>query len=353
MDSEDYKVKDITQDDFGRKELNLAEVEMPGLIAFREEYGPEQILKGARISGSLHMTVQTAVQLKHSTLQGLKQAQDHAAAAIAQAKTAAVFAQKAQSLLEYWDCIMSALDLGNVEGPTLIVEDGGDMAMILEGFIWEKRQEANGELPEPEKGESKDEQALLKVLRKEIQQSPNKFRNYIGHLIGVSEETTTGVHRLKQIAQKESQYSQPQVLMIRLLNRNLITFMDVDIQLQMESSEQQMLCYQERKHQFVDLEMQEKDVLKHSKDKVVEFIHLIIIIHIDSFQYFNYLLKIIKNKYFYYCYGNKEIINPLHMSQMKHNAIVGKIGHFDVEIDMKVLRQWEGIKKVEVKPLCD
>ncbi|CAD8150144.1 unnamed protein product [Paramecium pentaurelia] len=369
MDAEDYKVKDITQADFGRKEINLAEVEMPGLMSAREEYGPQQILKGARISGSLHMTIQTAVLIE--TLQALGaqvrwcscnifSTQDHAAAAIAQAKSAAVFAWKGETLLEYWECTVRALDWGNGQGPTLIVDDGGDMTMmLLEGVKWEKKYEANGELPEPERAESEDEQAFLTVLKREIQQTPNKFRNYVAQVKGVSEETTTGVHRLKQIAAK---------------GELLFPAINVNDSVTKSKFDNIYGC----RHSVIDGIFRATDVMLSGKKAIVcgygdvgkgcaQALKgqgcRVYITEVDPICALQACMegyevvrleKVVKDMdIFITATGNKDIITAQHMSQMKHNAIVGNIGHFDNEIDIKGLKQWEGIKRIQIKPQCD
>ncbi|CAD8138019.1 unnamed protein product [Paramecium octaurelia] len=369
MDAEDYKVKDITQADFGRKEINLAEVEMPGLMSAREEYGPQQILKGARISGSLHMTIQTAVLIE--TLQALGaqvrwcscnifSTQDHAAAAIAQAKSAAVFAWKGETLLEYWECTVRALDWGNGQGPTLIVDDGGDMTMmLLEGVKWEKKYEANGELPEPARAESEDEQAFLTVLRREIQQTPNKFRNYVAQVKGVSEETTTGVHRLKQIAAKgellfpainvNDSVTKSKFDNIYGCRHSVIDgiFRATDVML---SGKKALVCG------YGDVGKGCAQALKGQGCRVyITEVDPICALQgcMEGYEVVR-LEKVVKDiDIFITATGNKDIITAQHMSQMKHNAIVGNIGHFDNEIDIKGLKQWEGIKRVQIKPQCD
>lgn len=186
MDSEDNQIKDIGLAEWGRKEINIAEVEMPGLIACREEFGPSQPLQGARISGSLHMTIQTAVLIETLKKLGARvrwcscnifSTQDHAAAAVVAAQTANVFAWKGESVEEYWELTLRTLDWGNEEGPNMIVDDGGDMTlMVLEGAEWEAKYEANGALPDPSRVESDDERALLELLRREIPKNPTRFR---------------------------------------------------------------------------------------------------------------------------------------------------------------------------------
>ena len=207
----DYKVADINLADWGRKEMELAEVEMPGLMACREEFGPQQPLKGCKITGSLHMTIQTAVLIETLTALGAEvrwcscniySTQDQAASAIAKSGVA-VFAWKGETLDEYWWCTLQSLVFPDGSGPTTIVDDGGDATMlILQGTKWEEEYEKNGTLPDPTTATSEDEESLLKLLRSIIPEDPKRFRNLAKNLVGVSEETTTGVQRLYDLAEK-------------------------------------------------------------------------------------------------------------------------------------------------------
>lgn len=179
---------------------------MPGLMACRTEFGPSQSLKGARIMGSLHMTIQTAVLIE--TLQKLGadvrwcscnifSTQDHAAAAIAKTGTAKVFAWKGETLKEYWNLTFDALCFPDGLGPNIIVDDGGDATMmILQGLKWEKIYEETKELPDPARYQTEDEQCLFEVLRRTIPTDPTRWHRCLKDFYGVSEETTTGVHRL-------------------------------------------------------------------------------------------------------------------------------------------------------------
>jgi len=198
-------VRDPSLAAWGRKDLDLAEVEMPGLMESRKEYGPQQPLKGVNITGSLHMTIQTAVLIE--TLQKLGatvrwcscnifSTQDHAASAIAEAKTGTVFAWKGMSLEEYWWCTLQSLSWPNDDGPHSIVDDGGDATLlILEGAKQEELFEQSGTLPDPNKYEG-EMKHLITVVVHTLQTNPRKWRNIASNLKGVSEETTTGVHRL-------------------------------------------------------------------------------------------------------------------------------------------------------------
>jgi len=192
------KVKDISLAEWGRKEITLAEVEMPGLIYCREELGTTKPLKDARISGSLHMTIQTAVLIETLKACGAESVrwcscnifstQDHAAAAIAEAKSAAVFAWKGESLREYWECTLDALTFPDGEGPSLIVDDGGDATLfLLEGLKWEKSYEKTKDLPNPQSVHSDDERELLQMIKECLQKDAKVFTKLTKHLKGVSE----------------------------------------------------------------------------------------------------------------------------------------------------------------------
>ena len=255
----DYRVADISLADFGRKELKIAEVEMPGLMAIRSENASKP-LKGARVAGSLHMTIQTGVLIETLAVRDwpsrsppappplagrpvraqrisplsyakppalpqyspLPQAvgadvrwcscnifstQDHAAAAIAAAKTAAVFAWKGMTLEEYWECTLNACywpeDDGKGHGPDMIVDDGGDMTLLIhEGFRWEEKFAKNGEVPDPASTNNAEMKIVLSVIARELKKDPQRWHSYVKRLVGVSEETTTGVHRLYVMEKK-------------------------------------------------------------------------------------------------------------------------------------------------------
>jgi adenosylhomocysteinase len=199
----DYLVKDIGLADFGRAEIELAELEMPGLMATRAEFGPKQPLKGARITGSLHMTIQTAVLIETLQALGAKirwascnvfSTQDHAAAAIA-ARGTPVFAYKGETLEEYWDYIDRTLDWGDSEGPNMILDDGGDATLFVHlGYEATKDPSILDKKPG-----SEEERILLAQLKKSLKKDPKRFKTMPAAIKGVSEETTTGVHRLYQM----------------------------------------------------------------------------------------------------------------------------------------------------------
>ena len=202
----DYVVKDISLADFGRREIALAEHEMPGLMATREEYGPLQPLKGCRITGSLHMTIQTAVLIETLEALGAKlrwascnifSTQDHAAAAIA-AKGVPVFAYKGETLEEYWDYVDRIFDWGNGQGPNMILDDGGDATLFVHlGYRAEKDPSVLEKEPE-----SEEERMLLAQIKRSVNENPKRFQHIANGIIGVTEETTTGVHRLYQMFER-------------------------------------------------------------------------------------------------------------------------------------------------------
>ena len=206
MDKLPYKIADLKLADFGRSEISIAEKEMPGLMALREKFGKDQPLKGSKITGSLHMTIQTAVLIETLKELGAEvrwascniySTQDHAAAAIAKSGTP-VFAWKGETLEDYWWCTKEALTFDGEEGPDLIVDDGGDATlMIHEGVRLEKEYEKNGKLPEIIT-KNKELAILQRNIIEDIEKHPKKWSQIAGKIKGVSEETTTGVHRLYQ-----------------------------------------------------------------------------------------------------------------------------------------------------------
>ncbi|KAK4537255.1 hypothetical protein CDCA_CDCA11G3280 [Cyanidium caldarium] len=210
LESGDYRVADLSLADWGRKDINVSEFEMPGLMELRKEYGPRKPLQGMRVAGSLHMTVQTAVLIE--TLQELGaelrwcscnifSTQDHAAAAVVKAGSAHVFAWKGESLQDYWQCTDRVLTWPDGEGPHLVVDDGGDITLLIhEGFKAEKMFEADGTLPDPDSTKNAEFKCVLQTLRDSVQRDPTRFQRMANRVIGVSEETTTGVNRLVQMA---------------------------------------------------------------------------------------------------------------------------------------------------------
>ena len=204
----EFKVKDINQADFGRKEIALAEIEMPGLMALREKYADKQPLKGARITGSLHMTIQTAVLIKTLVALGadvrwascnIFSTQDHAAAAIADMGVP-VFAWKGETLEDYWQCTLKALSFPGGKGPQLIVDDGGDATLLVhKGYQYEE-DPTIFDAP----AENREMQIITDLIKEEYKKDPQKWHKIVKEIKGVSEETTTGVHRLYQMLEKKT-----------------------------------------------------------------------------------------------------------------------------------------------------
>src|SRR3712207_5533247 len=202
--TDDFKVADLSLAEFGRKEITLAEHEMPGLMALREEYAAQQPLKGARITGSLHMTIQTAVLIETLTALGAEvrwascnifSTQDHAAAAIA-VTGVPVYAWKGETLEEYWWCLEQTLLFGDGQGPNMILDDGGDVTLLVHKGA---EYEAAGAVPDPETAESEEFGVILRLLQRSLEEDPQRFTRIGEGIMGVTEETTTGVHRLYQM----------------------------------------------------------------------------------------------------------------------------------------------------------
>jgi len=365
----DYQVADISLHEWGRKEIELAEVEMPGLMACRKEYGPKQILKGAKITGSLHMTIQTAVlieTLKHLGAEirwcscNIFSTQDHAAAAIAASKSAKVFAWKGETLEEYWECTLKALTWEHGQGPNLIVDDGGDVTLLIhEGVKWEKLYQKSGDLPNPDTVENKEIKCVYTILRRTIQENPQRWHQVAAKIVGVSEETTTGVMRLRQMAK----------------NKELL-FAAININDSVTKSKFDNVygC----RHSLPDGLMRATDVMIAGKKVVIlgygdvgkgctqamraagARVYVTEVDPICALQACMEGYAVVKletivkeGDIFVTCTGNKDIIMAHHMAQMKNNAIVGNIGHFDNEVDMDGLEKFPGIKRINIKPQVD
>ena len=369
INSNDYKVKNIDLHEWGRKEMDLAEKEMPGLMACRTKYGKDQPLKGKRVSGSLHMTIQTAVLIE--TLESLGASvrwcscniystQDHAAAAIAKRGTCAVFAWKEETQDEYWECTLNALTFEGGLGPTSIVDDGGDMTMmLLEGMKAEKEFVKSKTLPDLTKYKSADEIALFKAISKSIQEDSNRFHKLSENVVGISEETTTGVLRLNQLSKK-----------------NELPFIAININDSVTKSKFDNIygC----RHSVIDGINRATDVLISGK-KVMVFGYgdvgkgcaqafkacnaVVYVSEVDpicalqacmeGFQVKRIESVVNEIDIFVTATGNYNIIKLEHMRQMKMNAIVCNIGHFDNEIDMQGLKDDKEIKEINVKPQTD
>lgn len=364
-----YKVRDISQADFGRKELDLAEVEMPGLMACREEMGSRQPLKGARITGSLHMTIQTAVLIETLEALGAEvrwcscnifSTQDHAAAAIARDGRSAVFAWKGESLEEYWWCTYQALSWPNNEGPNLLVDDGGDATLLIhEGVKWEKRYSETGEMPDPSKETNEEMKCVLKIIGAELKTDGTKWQRMSAQIFGVSEETTTGVHRLYAMAKN---------------NELLFPAINVNDSVTKSKFDNIYGC----RHSLPDGIMRATDVMIAGKMVVIcgygdvgkgcaqsmkAAGARVVVTEIDPICALQAVMEGIPVKklesvleeadIFVTATGNKDILMATHMSKMKNNAIVGNIGHFDNEIDMAGLEKTPGIKRENIKPQVD
>ena len=364
-------MKDLTQADFGRMEIDLAEVEMPGLMACRTEFGPAKPFAGCKISGSLHMTIQTAVLIETLVDLGAEvrwcscnifSTQDHAAAAVAR-DSAAVFAWKGETLEEYWWCTERCLDWGNGEGPDMIVDDGGDATLLIhEGVKAEKLFEKDGTVPDPSSTTNPEFKIVLTIIKDGLEAGNTKrWHGIASKLRGVSEETTTGVKRLYEMQKDGS-------LLIPCINVNdSVTKCKFD---------NLYGC----RHSCADGIMRATDVMIGGKTCFVagygdggkgpaaslraQGAH-VIVAEIDPIcalqaSMEGYVVKPIEDclgesgcDIFITTTGNKDIITSDHMSKMKNNAIVGNIGHFDNEIDMAGLESYPGIKHTNIKPQVD
>ena len=359
----DYKVADISLAEFGRKEIEIAEKEMPGLMAVREKFKSSKPLKDARITGSLHMTIQTAVLIETLVELGAKvrwascnifSTQDHAAAAIAQTGIP-VFAWKGETLEEYWWCTERALDFGNGLGPNLIVDDGSDATlMVHRGFEAENNPEILN-LPT----EGIDEIELNKVLKKILGENPNRWHSVIKNIKGVSEETTTGVHRLYQM--KEA-------------GKLLFPAINVNDSVTKSKFDNLYGC----RESLADGIKRATDVMIAGKVVVVAgygdvgkgcaksmcgYGARIIVTEIDpicalqaameGFEVKTMEDAVSEGNIFVTTTGNKDVITAQHMANMKDQAIVCNIGHFDNEIQVAMLKKWPGIKTVNIKPQVD
>ncbi len=367
----DYHVADITLADYGRKEIEIAQIEMPGLMQCREEYGKAQPLKGARVAGSLHMTIQTAVLIE--TLKELGagvrwcscnifSTQDHAAAAIARDQSAAVFAWKGESLEEYWDCTMKAItwpeDDGKGDGPDIIVDDGGDMTLLIhEGYKAEEAFDKDGTIPDPSSTDNAELKIVLTLIQGTLKTDPMKWHKLAKRCKGVSEETTTGVHRLYQMEKEGS-------LLFPAINVNdSVTKAKFD---------NLYGC----RHSLPDGIMRATDVMlagkrivicgfgdvgKGSAQAMKAAGAIVFVTEVDpicalqacmeGFQVVRLETVIATADIFITTTGNKDIIMASDMKKMKNNAIVGNIGHFDNEIDLAGLMKIT--KRVNIKPQVD
>ncbi len=370
----EYKVADINLAEWGRKELMLAEQEMPGLMSVREEYSKAQPLKGLKIIGSLHMTIQTGVLIETLTALGAEvrwcscnifSTQDHAAAAIvvgptgtvANPKGVPVFAWKGESLPEYWWCTERALDFGNGAGPDQIVDDGGDVTLLIHKGT---EFEAAGKVPESnEKSDSEEYGVILELLRATLKETPNRWTEVGKNVQGVSEETTTGVHRLYEM-QKAGKLLFPAI--------------NVNDSVTKSKFDNLYGC----RHSLIDGLFRATDVMISGKVAVVcgygdvgkgccQSLKgqgaRVIVTEIDpicalqaameGYQVLTLEDTLSYADLYITTTGNFNIITAAHMAKMKDKAIVGNIGHFDNEIDMAGLKKTPGIKKINIKPQYD
>jgi len=364
---EDFKVADLSSADFGRKEMVLAEHEMPGLMAIREEYSKSKPLTGARITGSLHMTIQTAVLIETLAELGadvrwcscnIFSTQDHAAAAIAKVGTP-VFAWKGETLEEYWWCTNQAL-LFPEGGPNLLVDDGGDATMLIHmGYEAENAFAKSGKLPDPDRANNEEEAIILALIREELQKDPQRWHRVVRDIVGVSEETTAGVMRLYQ-RQKAGTLLFPAI--------------NVNDSVTKSKFDNIYGC----RHSLVDSIMRATDVMLAGKVAVVcgygdvgkgctQSLRgqgcRVVVTEIDPICALQAAMEgyavlpledvVSTADVFVTATGNKAIILAAHMAKMKNQAIVCNIGHFDNEIDMAGLKRFPGVRKENIKPQVD
>ena len=370
---QDFKVKDLSLAEFGRKEIEIAEVEMPGLMAIRAEYKGQKPLAGARITGSLHMTIQTAVLIETLVELGAKvrwascnifSTQDHAAAAVAvgpkgtpaKPKGVPVFAWKGENLEEYWWCTEQALLWPDGKGPNMLLDDGGDATMMVHLGT---QYEAAGKVPAPKKNDQEDWAELLKCLKRSLESDPTRWTEIGKNVKGVTEETTTGVHRLYEMQR-----------------RGELLFPAINVNDSVTKSKFDNLygC----RHSLVDGIMRATDVMISGKVAVVcgygdvgkgcakslaGQAARVVVTEIDpicalqacmdGYQVARVEDVVETADIFITATGNKNVITVEHMAKMKNNAIVGNIGHFDNEIDMMGLARTKGVKRVNIKPQVD
>ena len=369
----DYKVADLSLAAFGRKEIRLAEHEMPGLMAMRDEYGRSQPLKGARITGSLHMTVQTAVLIETLTALGAQvrwascnifSTQDHAAAAVVvgpdgtpeSPRGVPVYAWKGETLEEYWWCTEQALRWPGDGGPNMILDDGGDATLLVhKGVAYERA----GAVPSPAEAESEEMGVILRLLERSLEEDPQRWTTLASGIRGVTEETTTGVNRLYQMQ------TSGELLFPAINVNNSVTKSKFDN------------IYGCR-HSLVDGINRATDVMLAGKVCVIcGFGDVgkgcaaalrgqgarVVITEIDPICALQacmegYTVLTLEDvvetaDVFVTATGNRDIITADHMARMKHQAIVGNIGHFDNEVDISGLAAVEGIERINVKPQVD
>jgi len=371
--TQDFKVADLSLAEFGRKEIVLAEHEMPGLMSMRKEFGAAQSLAGARITGSLHMTIQTAVLIETLTALGAQvrwascnifSTQDHAAAAVAvgvdgtpdDPKGVPVYAWKGESLEEYWWCTEQVLRWPGGEGPNLILDDGGDATLLVhKGVEFEKA----GVVPDPSTADSEEYAVVLGVLTRSLAEDAARWTQIANGIKGVSEETTTGVHRLIEMQAN---------------GELLFPAINVNDAVTKSKFDNKYGC----RHSLIDGINRATDVLMGGKVAVVcgfgdvgkgcsESLRgqgaRVVVTEIDpicalqaameGYQVATLEDMLETADIFITTTGNKDVITSAHIARMKHQAIVGNIGHFDNEIDMVGLMATPGIERVNIKPQVD
>ena len=359
----DYKVADISLAEFGRKEIEIAEKEMPGLMATRRKYAGKFPLKGARISGSLHMTIQTAVLIETLVDLGAEvrwascnifSTQDHAAAAIAKSGVP-VFAWKGETLEEYWWCTRQILEFEGGKGPNLIVDDGGDATLLI---ILGYKIENNPELLEKTPGNA-EEKALYQQLREVFEEDKQRWHKVAGEMKGVSEETTTGVHRLYQMLEKGE-------LLFPAINVNdSVTKSKFD---NLYGCRESLADGIKRATDVmvagkVVVVLGYGDVGKGSARSMRAYGARVIVTEIDPICALQAAMEgyevatmdeaVKEGNIFVTTTGNKDVITLEHMKQMKDEAIVCNIGHFDNEIQVEQLYAYAGAKRLNIKPQVD
>ncbi len=368
----DFKVADLTLAEFGRNEIRLAEHEMPGLMSLREEYGAQQPLRGARIAGSLHMTVQTAVLIETLAALGadvrwascnIFSTQDHAAAAVVvgdgtpeEPQGIPVFAWKGETLEEYWECLECIFEWPGGQGPNMILDDGGDATLLVHKGV---EFEQAGAVPQTTEDDSEEYAVILDVLRRSLEKDPGLWQRVAADIKGVTEETTTGVHRLYEMQRAGT-------LLFPAIN--------VNDSVTKSKFDNKYGC----RHSLIDGINRATDVLIGGKVAVVcgygdvgkgcaESLRgqgaRVVVTEIDpicalqaamdGYQVTTLEDVLATGDIFITATGNKDIITAAHMAQMKHQAIVGNIGHFDNEIDMAGLARTPGIRRNRIKPQVD
>lgn len=358
-----YKVADMSLADFGRKEIELAENEMPGLMSLRAKYGAEKPLKGARITGSLHMTIQTAVLIETLVELGadvrwcscnIYSTQDHAAAAIAAAGVP-VYAWKGETLEEYWWCTLQAITFEGHQGPNVIVDDGGDATLMIHLGV---EAEKNALVLDAEAG-GEDEKELYSILKKVLIEDKSIWGKMAKEIRGVSEETTTGVHRLYQMVEE---------------GKLLFPAFNVNDSVTKSKFDNLYGCRESLADgikRATDVMLAGKvvvvcgygDVGKGCARSMATYGARVIVTEIDpicalqaameGFQVTTVEDALAEGNIFVTTTGNKDIIRIEHMEQMKGDAIVCNIGHFDNEIQVEKLKAYPGIKKLNIKPQVD